>query len=144
MRLVIFSILFGIISLLPMQAKAADVSINWQAPTENIDGTPLTDLAAFKVYIGTESRNYTQTISINDPSRTSATATITLPVNPGENTFYIAMTAIDDDGNESGYSNEITRVISAVDDIAPMPPVIITVTVTVDVDCPSGFTCNSN
>ena len=41
------------------EAWAANVTIAWDAPTTNADGTPLTDLQNYKVAIGPSSTNYT-------------------------------------------------------------------------------------
>src|SRR5262245_13374653 len=36
-----------------MRADAGSVSFSWNAPTTNEDGTPLVDLAGYRVYLGT-------------------------------------------------------------------------------------------
>lgn len=86
--------------------QVVDKFIRWQAPTENVDGTPLTDLAGYVIYWGTSSRSYTGNQTINSPATTEWEAT-TVP--PG--TYYFAMTAFDAENNESGYSNEIRKII---------------------------------
>ena len=43
-------------------------TVNWTAPTTNTDGTPLTNLAAFRVYYGTSSTSLTQVNEVNDIS----------------------------------------------------------------------------
>ena len=35
------------------RAEAASLSLSWNAPTTNADGTPLIDLAGYHVYLGT-------------------------------------------------------------------------------------------
>lgn len=123
--------------------QAAEININWQAPTQNVDGSPLTDLAGYKLYIGEDSRDYSIVESIQDAEATSATLTVPIPwLTMGDNTVYLAMTALDAEGNESVYSNEVTRVLTFTDDIAPGAPVIITITIEIGVDCPAGITCN--
>lgn len=127
---------------LPIAAYAADVDLTWQAPTQNVDGTALTDLDGFAVYIGQASRDYTVSHVINDETATTATVTFTADwLQPGGNDVYIAMTAFDSEGNESVYSNEIIRTVNVIDDIAPNAPAVITITITVGVDCPSGYSC---
>lgn len=79
------------------------LTLNWQAPTENVDGTPLTDLAGYRIHYGPASRSYTGDAPVANPSATSTT--ISLP----SGTYYVAMTAFDAQGNESAYSNEIIR-----------------------------------
>ena len=80
-------------------------TLRWQAPTQNVDGSPLTDLAGFVVYWGTQSRNYTGSYTINSPGITRWDVT----VSPGS--YYFALTAVDSDGNESRYSNQVLKTI---------------------------------
>lgn len=81
------------------------MSLNWVAPTENADGSQLTDLNGYRVYYGQSPRNYTNNTDVDDPSATSAS--IALP--PGD--YYVAMTALDREGNESAYSNEVVKTV---------------------------------
>lgn len=86
---------------------AAAFQVCWEAPTENIDGTPLTDLMGYVIYFGTASRNYDRqrTLFIERP----------WPLNDCYNVrtsagvYYVAMTAFDVDNNESAYSNEVLK-----------------------------------
>jgi fibronectin type 3 domain-containing protein len=82
----------------------SNISLNWQRPTENVDGTPLTDLIGYRVYYGPASRDYEHSIAINEPTVTS----YAFEASSGE--YFVAMTAIDADGNESGYSNEVLKL----------------------------------
>lgn len=75
------------------------VTLAWEAPTENADGSDLTDLAGFKLYYGTSSRSYSNPINIGN------TTTYTVSgLQAG--TYYFAVTAYDYSGNESDYSDE--------------------------------------
>jgi len=88
-----------------LTVRAVDTTLRWEAPTENVDGTPLTDLAGFVVYWGPSSRNYTGSMPIN-----SATAT-EWDISIGSGEYYFAMTAVDAEDNESAYSNEVVKII---------------------------------
>jgi chitodextrinase len=81
---------------------AATVNLSWNPPTTNTDSTPLTDLAGYKVYYGTTSGYYTQSIDINNA------ATTTYQVNnlTDGTTYYFAITAYNTSLRESDYSNE--------------------------------------
>ena len=79
------------------------VSLNWQAPTENVDGSSLTDLAGYRIYYGSGSRDYSDMIDVTNASA----VTETLDLVSGD--YYVAMTALDQDGNESAYSNEVLK-----------------------------------
>ncbi|MEZ5559895.1 MAG: hypothetical protein R3E86_15290 [Pseudomonadales bacterium] len=85
--------------------EVLDRVLRWQAPTQNVDGSPLTDLAGYNIYWGTSSRSYSTSLPINSPTTTQWEANIA----PG--TYYFALTAFDAAGNESAYSNEIRKVI---------------------------------
>ncbi|MCZ6642422.1 MAG: hypothetical protein O7F71_12660, partial [Gammaproteobacteria bacterium] len=47
------------------------LSLSWVAPTENVDGSPLTDLTGYKIHYGDSSRNYSSSADINDANATS-------------------------------------------------------------------------
>ena len=79
----------------------------WDAPSSNTDGSPATDLAGYKIYYGTVSGKYTASIDAGNATSFPITAlSSSVPV-PG--LYYIAVTAYDTAGNESSYSNEISK-----------------------------------
>ena len=82
------------------------VTLEWQAPTENVDGTPLNDLAGYRIYYGQFSRSYTDEVSVADELSTQHE--IELP----SGSYYFAMTALDGQGNESAYSNEVVKLVN--------------------------------
>ncbi len=81
-----------------------NVSLAWDMPTTYVDGTPLTDLAGFKVYYGTASGVYPQVVDVRNATSFSSGA-----LGPG--TYYFAVTAYDTYGSESEFSNEISTTI---------------------------------
>lgn len=98
---IIFIITLGITN----PAHAGEAVLTWDPPTTNTDGTPLTDLAGYKVYYGTTSGNYTSIIDAGNVTTYTA-ASLT------SNTYYFATTAYDTSRNESGYSNEVSKTIT--------------------------------
>lgn len=92
-------------SVAMVTVRVASKTLRWQAPTQNVDGTPLSDLAGYVIYWGTSSRNYTGSQTINSATQTQWEATMSA----GE--YYFALTAFDSENNESGYSNEILKLI---------------------------------
>ncbi|RMF86394.1 MAG: fibronectin type III domain-containing protein, partial [Nitrospinota bacterium] len=88
---------------------AVQVQLVWDAPTTNADGTPLTDLAGYKVYYGQSSRNYGSPVDVGNQ-----TTYILAGLSRGE-TYYFAVTAYDTSGNESEFSEEVTYTVPAVD-----------------------------
>ena len=86
------------------------VTLTWDAPTTNTDGSslnPLTDLSIYKVYYGTASQTYTQMVSVTNPGITTITKTLNL--SPG--TYYFTVTTVNISGQESSYSNEVIKTI---------------------------------
>lgn len=82
------------------------VTVSWTAPTENEDGSALTDLSGYRIYYGTASLEYGSELAIQDAGITTA---VIENLSPG--TWYFAATALSADGLESSLSNEVTRVI---------------------------------
>ncbi len=95
--------------------QAADITLAWDAPTTNADGTPLTDLAGYKIYHALMSGGYVAGTGIDVGKVLTKTLT-----NFCEGTYYFVATAYDTSGNESAYSNEVFKTIK----IAPASPVM--------------------
>jgi hypothetical protein len=51
-----------------VQSANGSASLQWVAPTENTNGTPLTNLAGYRIYYGTSASAMTQTAQIANPS----------------------------------------------------------------------------
>jgi len=103
------------------------MQLSWQAPTENVDGTPLTDLAGYVLYWGPTSRTYIDSASITDETLTGGSFQITVTALVTE--YFIAITAVDAEGNESAYSNEVlkTVTVNVNDSMPPGTPLNLTV-----------------
>lgn len=120
-------------------AMDVEIPLNWEAPTENVDGTPLTDLAGYNIYYGFGSNNYTQ--SMAGISASSTNQNLNVPGVESGSSIYIAMTAYDFDGNESTFSNQvIAGPFSEVDALAPGAP-MIQMGAPVIINCPAGQAC---
>ena len=80
-------------------------TLSWDAPQTYVAGRPLGDaLGGFKVYYGTSSRNYTH---VADAGKVTTYRIAGL--SPA--TYYFAVTAYVRSGNESDYSNEVSKEI---------------------------------
>lgn len=99
------SILIIIIFGFSDYALSGEATLSWTAPTTNVDGTALTDLAGYKVYYGTSSGTYDTTVDAGNVS------TINIINLTEKETYYFAVTAYDTAGNESSYSNEVSKTI---------------------------------
>lgn len=95
-------------------SSSKSVTLIWDAPTINYDGTALTDLAGYKVYYGASSRDYIIFMDIGGASCKYTGGTIECSYtieNLTTGTYYFAVTAYDTEGNMSMYSNEIIKII---------------------------------
>lgn len=82
------------------------VTVRWDPPTTNADGSPLTDLSGFRVYYGTQTATYDDWIDVADAAATSA---VVDNLQPG--LYYFAVTALDPNGNESVPSDEVSSMV---------------------------------
>lgn len=87
-------------------AVSGSATLSWVPPTTRTDGTTLTDLAGFRVYYGSSSGNYPNSISITNPKLTGYTIEA-LPAG----TYYFVTTAFDAGGKESAYSSAVSKII---------------------------------
>jgi hypothetical protein len=51
-----------------VQSANGSASLQWVAPSENTDGTPLMNLAGYRIYYGTSATTMTQTVQIANPT----------------------------------------------------------------------------
>jgi hypothetical protein len=79
-------------------------ALHWNAPTTHTDGTPLLDLAGFKIHYGTSPGNYTTTLDVGN----TTTSTV-LGLSGG--TYYFMVTAYDTVNSASGSSNEVSQLV---------------------------------
>jgi hypothetical protein len=111
------------------------VTVAWEAPTQNTDLTPLTDLAGYKVLFGTTTGALTQSAAINNAAATSASIAV-----PSAGQWYFAVRAVNSKGTESDNSSLVTATstsstpaasssVSINVDTAPKPPTNVTATV---------------
>jgi len=90
-----------------LSVAPAGVTLAWTPPTQNDDGSELTDLAGYKIHYGSASKAYTGTIDV--PGAGISRYTIDqLP--PGK--YFMAMTAVNAEGAESEYSTEVTVTVN--------------------------------
>ncbi len=86
----------------PPPPTTPSVTIAWDAPTTNEDGTPLTDLAGIRVYYGTSSGQYDESLDV------IGSDIVTIGDLIQGATYYIAISAFDTSGYESDLTNEIS------------------------------------
>jgi Putative Ig domain len=86
--------------------SAGNAVLDWMPPTENNDGTVLTDLAGYKVHYGTSPDQLTQVIKVTNPGLTSYVVE-----NLSGGTWYFAVTSYSADGMESSNSAVVSTTI---------------------------------
>lgn len=84
----------------------ASVTLHWVAPTENVDGTPLNDLAGFRVLYGTSPTALDQTLELPSPEMTSVVIE-----ELHSDTYYFAVKAYTSDSVESDISELLWKAI---------------------------------
>ncbi|HTT01770.1 MAG TPA: fibronectin type III domain-containing protein [Steroidobacteraceae bacterium] len=95
---------------------AAGITVSWQAPTENTDGTLLTDLAGFRIYGGADPSNLTVQASVMNPS---IDRYVIESLSAG--IWYFAVTAVDASGNESNLSEVASVDLGSGQGPGPLP-----------------------
>ena len=88
-------------------ATLGSATVSWQPPTLRSDGTPLTNLAGFRIYYGTSPGSYPTVISVPNPGITTYVIS-SLP----SGTYYFVATAYDSSGSESAYSAPASKTIT--------------------------------
>ena len=91
----------------PPTASSGAVTLNWMPPTENTDGSPLTNLAGYDIHYGTASGDYTQSVSVSNPGL----ATYVVD-NLGPGTYYFSIAAVNSTGAESPLSPEVSTTVN--------------------------------
>lgn len=93
-------------SLTVNAVSPGSVTLSWTAPTQNEDGSALTNLAGYKIYWGTSPGTYPDEMTIDNPGQTTAVIDNLVP-----GTYEFVATSFNDVGVESQYSNPVTKVV---------------------------------
>lgn len=94
------------INVVKGEVATASVTLDWDPPTQNTDGSALTNLKGYVIHYGKESGKYTNRIEVNSPGLTTY---VVENLEPG--TYYFAVTAVSANGAESNYSPEASKTI---------------------------------
>jgi len=122
-------------------------SLGWTPPTENEDGSPLTNLAGYNIHVGRVSGVYTVILPVAIAGNSSGTVVVPITDENDINWFF-AMTAFkapftDPDTGQlvepkSVFSNEVAKVLTVTftDGRNPKPPTSLSVDL--------NFDCNTS
>jgi hypothetical protein len=89
-------------------AFSATVTVAW-------DPNPEPTVTGYNMYVGTSSGRYTSSVDVGSSTRCTISSLV-----EGV-TYYLAVTAYDGSGNQSGYSEEIVYTVPSGSDPAPSP-----------------------
>lgn len=87
-------------------SKSNTVTLSWQAPTENSDGSTLVDLTGYKLHYGSASKSYSDTIQVANGGLTTFVVQ-----NLPSGTYFFAVTAYNASGKESSLSGEVSTQV---------------------------------
>jgi len=89
------------------QIAVGQATLSWLPPTQNSDGSTLSDLAGYRLYYGRNRDNLTQVIVVNNPGLTRYVIENLTPAQ-----WYFSMTSVNSQGNESFRSELLSKTIS--------------------------------
>ncbi|MEM8984010.1 MAG: putative Ig domain-containing protein [Pseudomonadota bacterium] len=90
-----------------VSTATGSMTLSWDAPTQNTDGSALTDLAGYRLYYGQQTGDYTDSVEIQNAGTNTYVIDELVP-----GTYYIAATSVNSAGVESAYSAEVTRQVT--------------------------------
>ncbi len=92
---------------LTVQAVATgSATLSWTPPTQNTDGSPLTNLAGYKIYWGPTAGNYPNSVTVNNPGLSTYVVDSLVP-----GTYFFAASALNASGVESALSGTASKTI---------------------------------
>jgi hypothetical protein len=87
-------------SITVTEVTTGSLTVDWSAPSQNTNGTPLMNLAGYYIYYGTSANALTQNVQISNPGVTTYTITNLAP-----GTWYVGILDYTSAGVRSGLSN---------------------------------------
>ncbi len=103
--LLILAVTLLLLPPLPGESRGGEVTLTWNPPL-NADGSPFTGISGYRLHLGRGSGSYSASIDVGSAT-TYSLSNLTDGV-----TYYFAVTDYDSAGNESGYSNEVSRSLA--------------------------------
>lgn len=88
------------------QSAQGSVTLSWMPPTENDDGSVLSNLAGYRIYVGRSVNELTRVIVLNNAGLTRYVVEDLSPA-----TWHFAMTSVNARGRESRRSATVSKVV---------------------------------
>lgn len=89
-----------------LAAATGSLTLSWTPPTQSADGSPLSDLAGYRVRWGTQQGDHPNLLEIDNPGIASLVIDRLAP-----GSYFMTLSAIDLAGNESTPSNEASAAV---------------------------------
>jgi hypothetical protein len=107
-----------LLSVSPVRAGILDAT--WTAPTTNVDGSPLTDLAAYRIYSGTSpspcpGSSFLEIAASTPSPASNETVRVTLTGLATDTLYYVAVAAVDMSGNVSDCFTPAQNAVARID-----------------------------
>jgi hypothetical protein len=93
-------------SVAVVAVATGSATLSWTPPTQNTDGSALTDLVGYRIYWGRAQGSYTSSTTLNNSGLTSY---VIDQLTPG--TWFFVTTALNSQGVESSFSNAASKTI---------------------------------
>jgi hypothetical protein len=88
------------------QISNGAATLSWMPPTQNTDGSPLTNLSGYQIHYGTSASALNQVITLNNPGITTYVIENLAPA-----TYYFALRSVTSAGTESALSAVASKTI---------------------------------
>ena len=96
----------GVFSITVNQGALGSATLSWLPPTENADGTVLTDLAGYRIYYGRRADMLDQVVTVSNPGLTRYVIENLSPA-----TWYFSMSSVNSGGVESARSGTASKTV---------------------------------
>jgi hypothetical protein len=130
-----FMVLSFLLLLFPADVFSGQVTLTWNAPTTNANGTPIIYFSGhYRIYYGAAAGNYSQ---VKDLKNSNSIVTQQVSNLTTGKPYFFVVTAVNTLGNESGHSNEVSKTAQ------PVTPTTYTITASAGTNgtvTPSGVT----
>jgi Putative Ig domain len=93
-------------SITVTQSADGSATLTWIAPTQNTDGSALTNLAGYHIYYGQSAGNLNQSVQVANPGLTTYVVS-----GLGSGTWYFTINDYTSAGTESAVSNVVSKTI---------------------------------
>ena len=108
----------------PVGVEAGTLKVSWTAPVTNANGTPLTDLGGYRVYVGTSSpacpsSSFHSVSSATSTPAPNQTVSASITGLTAGSTYWLRVSAVDKSGAESACSTTASGVAKAILNVSP-------------------------